>query len=547
MRRVTITLIAVFACGAVRGADGPDPIRVMSFNIRYGTAADGPNHWDRRKEFLAETIRAFDPDLLGTQETLAFQRNYLAERIEGYEGFAAGRDDGKERGEMAALFYRAARFEKIEGGHFWLSETPDTPGSKGWDAALPRVATWVRLKDRTDPAGLPVLFVNTHFDHRGRNARTEAARLIRRKVAELGRGSRVVVAGDFNAGEGTEPYTALFGPTDGKPSALVDTFRETHRTRGKSEGTFCGFRSDATGGDRIDWIAVSRDWEVRLAGIDHTERDGRTPSDHFPVTAVLRPSGPDLKPTVRVLSYNIHHDEGTDGKVDLKRLARIIRTADPDLVAIQEVDHKTRRTGGVDQTAELARLTGMHGAFGKAIDYDGGQYGQAVLARVPIGRTAVHQLPGEPDREKRIAFEVQVDHFGRELAFVTTHLHHQSDAFRRRQAAKLNDVVVGGRPTILAGDLNATPESEPLRLLRQHWTAATGETLGTFPAGRPSMQIDYVLFRPTDSFRVARSRVIYEPVASDHRPLLVVLELTGVGEPTSRPSGDRPTGEKPNE
>src|SRR3954453_19665447 len=132
-------------------APAAPPVRVMSFNIRYGTAKDGENAWEKRKEFLAETVAAFDPDLLGTQETLAFQRDFLAAKLAGYGVFAAGRDDGKEAGEMAALFYREARFEKLAGGHFWLSETPDVPGSKGWDAALPRVATWVKLRDRVAP------------------------------------------------------------------------------------------------------------------------------------------------------------------------------------------------------------------------------------------------------------------------------------------------------------------------------------------------------------------------------------------------------------
>src|SRR6478735_1787061 len=145
MRCLLLATAAAFGVAA----DAPAPVRVMSFNIRYGTARDGDNHWDKRKDFLATTITAFDPDLLGTQETLAFQRDFLTEKLKGHAAFGAGRDDGKDRGEMAALFYRTARFEKLAGGHFWLSETPDRVGSKGWDAALPRIASWVKLKDRT--------------------------------------------------------------------------------------------------------------------------------------------------------------------------------------------------------------------------------------------------------------------------------------------------------------------------------------------------------------------------------------------------------------
>jgi endonuclease/exonuclease/phosphatase family metal-dependent hydrolase len=356
--------------------------------------------------------------------------------------------------------------------------------------------------------------------------------LIRTKIAQLGVGCRIVVTGDFNTGEGSEPYTALFGDVAQKPSPLLDTFRSLNATPGKAEGTFSEFKATETGGDRIDWIACSRDWDVRSAGIDHTSRDGRTPSDHFPVTAVLRARTPGQKPTIRVLSYNIHHGEGTDGKVDLPRLARVIRAADPDLVALQEVDRKTKRTGGVDQTAELARLTGLHGAFGKAIDYEGGEYGQAILSRVPLTSGTVHLLPGEPEREKRIAFAVALKLDGREITFATTHLHHQSDEFRQKQAVKLNEVFAdSSHPMILAGDLNATPTSKPLAVLTPKWGVTGGKNLFTFPAEKPTSQIDYVMYRPRDAFRMVGVSAIDEPVASDHRPLLAILEVVPSGSP----------------
>ncbi len=272
-------LVAASACGA--------DLKVMSFNIRYGTAKDGDDHWDKRKAFLVETIQKFDPDLLGTQETLAFQRDYLKEKLPGYTAFGAGRDDGKEKGEMAALFFRTDRFEKVAGGDFWLSDKPDTAGSKGWDAALPRVTSWVKLKDKKGPAAKPILYLNTHFDHRGETARAESARLLRKRIIELGKDCSVVVTGDFNAGEGSGPYKALFDKSGDEPSPVIDTFRTVHPTPGKEEGTFNGFKPTAIGGPRIDWIGCSRDWKVTAAAIDRTVRDGRVPSDHFPVTAVL--------------------------------------------------------------------------------------------------------------------------------------------------------------------------------------------------------------------------------------------------------------------
>ncbi|MGE0131105.1 MAG: endonuclease/exonuclease/phosphatase family protein [Blastocatellales bacterium] len=291
LRLVFVILLAFLPFHPAPGvaAGQSSDVRVMSFNIRYGTAKDGDNHWDNRKDFLIETIKAFDPDLLGTQETLGFQRDYLAEKLPGYDKLGVGRDDGRETGEMTALYFKRSRFEKLDGGHFWLSETPGQPGSKSWDSSLTRMVTWVKLRDRRQPKAKPLVFFNTHFDHRGVQARIESARLIRRRVIEANKAGRVIVTGDFNAGEGSEPYRALFDPSDGKPSPLRDTYRIAHPTRAANEGTFSNFKAGATTGSRIDWIGVSQHWRVIQAGIDGTERDGRTPSDHFPVTAVLRP------------------------------------------------------------------------------------------------------------------------------------------------------------------------------------------------------------------------------------------------------------------
>jgi endonuclease/exonuclease/phosphatase family metal-dependent hydrolase len=289
-RRVWLACFLVVMCLRPLQADdasSPAAVRVMSFNIRYGTARDGENHWDRRREFVIDTVKAFQPDLLGTQETLGFQRDYLAEKLPEYEVLGVGRADGREEGEMMALYYRKARFERLAAGHFWLSETPEVIGSKSWDSSLPRMVTWVKLRDRDTPDAPPIAFFNTHFDHQGPQARLESARLLRRQLATLGEGCALIVTGDFNCGEASEPYQALFGEVEGEPSAVVDTYRKAHPKRTSSEGTFSGFKAEATSGARIDWIAVSRDWRITAADIDRTARDERTPSDHFPVTSVL--------------------------------------------------------------------------------------------------------------------------------------------------------------------------------------------------------------------------------------------------------------------
>jgi endonuclease/exonuclease/phosphatase family metal-dependent hydrolase len=281
MIRLILILFSLFL-----SASAMAEIRVMSFNIRLGTAADGPNHWDLRKERVVETIVKFQPDLLGAQEVVTFQRDYLVGKLSNYDSFGAGREDGKEKGEMMTIFFRRDRFEKIDGGHFWLSDQPDTVGSKGWDAALPRLVSWVKLRDQTSPDGLPLLFANTHFDHMGEIARQESAILVRERLAAIGKGCHVVLAGDFNAAEGSVPYRNLFSAKPGDP-LLHDTYRVAFTEKGPDEGTATNFVATNISGPRIDWIAVGETIKVASAAIDRTAHEGRTPSDHFPVTAVL--------------------------------------------------------------------------------------------------------------------------------------------------------------------------------------------------------------------------------------------------------------------
>ena len=286
LSRAGLVAIFILAAGFTSPTSAAE-VKVMSFNIRYGTAQDGVSHWDKRKAWLVETIKSYDPDLLGTQETVGFQRDYLAEQLPKYGVLGVGRDDGKEKGEMMAVYWKKDRFEKIDGGHFWLSETPDVAGSKSWDSSLPRMATWVKLRDRKDDAAKPVLWINTHFDHRGPRARLEGAKIIREKAESLGKGCTILITGDFNSAEDSEPYKALFAKVGDKDSPVVDTYRVAHPKRGPNEGTANGFKASATTGNRIDWIAASRDWKVKSAAIDRTSKDGRTPSDHWPVLAVL--------------------------------------------------------------------------------------------------------------------------------------------------------------------------------------------------------------------------------------------------------------------
>lgn len=259
----------------------------MSFNIRYGTADDGPNRWALRKDLLIETIRAFDPDLLGMQEVLASPAAELRTALPGHDFVGAGRDDGASAGEFVPILWRRAAFRKLDAGHFWLSAEPQTPGSVGWDAALTRMATWVRLQPVAG-ARSEFVVINTHFDHHGTEARLESARAIRRWIEKLGP-TPVILIGDFNCGPDDPPYAELCENGRG-PGRLRDAFSAA-AAADASAGTFHAFRG-AANGPRIDWILADRGFEPVRAAIDRTQRDGRFASDHFAITALLRWAGP---------------------------------------------------------------------------------------------------------------------------------------------------------------------------------------------------------------------------------------------------------------
>jgi alkaline phosphatase D len=243
---------------------------------------------------------------------------------------------------------------------------------------------------------------------------------------------------------------------------------------------------------------------------------------------------------LRVLSYNIHHGEGIDGKLDLERIANVIRSVSPDVVALQEVDRRVERSESVDQAAELARLTDMQYVFGKNIDLQGGGYGNAVLSKHPIIRSENHHLPLLDDGEQRGVLEVQIRLRGEEspITLLATHLDHRSDPQERIASAKqINALVqdVEGPIALLAGDLNATPDSEPLALLSQHWRTSSLAEKKTIPVAEPTRQIDYILYRPGDPLVPVETLVLDEAVASDHRAVLATFALQRFSTATDQP------------
>jgi len=237
---------------------------------------------------------------------------------------------------------------------------------------------------------------------------------------------------------------------------------------------------------------------------------------------------------LRILTYNIHHGEGDDKKVELERIARVIKSADADLVALQEVDKKTTRVAGVDETEELGRLTGLHAVFGSAMPYQGGEYGQAILSRRAIVSSNVISLPSGSE-EPRIVLEAVVRlSDGKSLHFATTHLEHRVQDVRLGQA---REVVAKLAPeAILAGDFNAVPGSPAMQVILDRWNDTTGRDELSFPADKPNRKIDWVLLPRQDAarYRVISAKVIDETVASDHRPVVVEIEIE---TPAPKPPG----------
>lgn len=255
------------------------PLVVMSFNVRYGTAADGLDAWPLRSSALAARIREAAPDLLGVQEALDFQVEFLERELPTHVRLGQGRDGG-DLGEHSALFVHRSRFEVLEHGDFWLSETPERVASVGWDAALTRMCTWARLRERA--GGREFSVWNTHFDHRGPLARERSAQLIAARVAQ--RGGAHIVLGDLNASEDEPPLAAL------RAVGLVDSFRALHPNVSPA-GTFHAFRGGLDGA-RIDFVLATSEFTPLSASIlSAPSSNGRWPSDHHPVVVSYgRPS-----------------------------------------------------------------------------------------------------------------------------------------------------------------------------------------------------------------------------------------------------------------
>lgn len=280
-------------------------ITLATYNLRNANRADSlaGNGWGQRFPYIAGIIRFHEFDLFGTQEGLYHQLQDLKTALPGYDYIGVGRDDGKQKGEFSAIFYRTDRFEVLEHGDFWLSTITDRP-NKGWDAALPRICTWGKFRDQW--SGKTLLFYNLHQDHRGVQARNESVKLVLKKIEEGDEHLPVILTGDFNVDQHSEPYDVLV-----ESGILFDSY-EKATFRYAPNGTFNAFYADRKTESRIDHIFVSKEFEVKRYGIltdtYRSEDTGsevreqntnfpkevslqkyraRLPSDHFPVMIIV--------------------------------------------------------------------------------------------------------------------------------------------------------------------------------------------------------------------------------------------------------------------
>jgi len=254
-------------------------VKVMTYNLRYDTPDDGINQWTNRVSKVKELISKYDPDLIGVQEALKHQIDDLRKGLSQYEYVGVGRDDGKEKGEYSAILFRKDRFEVLSQKTLWLSETPDVPGSKSWDAAITRIVTVVKFRDKK--SGKDFFHLNTHFDHIGKEARKNSVLLLQRLLVKEGMVKDhfpVIISGDFNSEPNEEPYQLMVAKNE-----IMHDSRPVESTT----GTFCGFEVGAMPCKTIDYIFHTSEWKAENYQVIR-DNDGKNyPSDHLPVMVEL--------------------------------------------------------------------------------------------------------------------------------------------------------------------------------------------------------------------------------------------------------------------
>lgn len=282
MKKISVLsclLLSTFFIGKAQD----NALNVMTFNIRYNTPRDSMNAWPLRKDFAASQIAFHKAHIVGLQEALHGQLTDLEQSLPGYKYLGVGRDDGKTKGEFSAVLYDSARLQAIRSETFWLSETPEVPGSKSWDAAITRIVTWVLFKDRLTKKEF-YLF-NTHFDHIGKVARRSSAGILLKKVNEIAGKKTAIITGDFNAHPTDEPIMVIMDKEN--PLRLIDSKEVSETPHYGPNGTFNAFGTKEINDQPIDYIFLKGKIKVLQHATLSQSWQGRFSSDHFPVFAKL--------------------------------------------------------------------------------------------------------------------------------------------------------------------------------------------------------------------------------------------------------------------
>lgn len=295
-------LLTLLILGFLLTVSQAQDLTIASYNIRNDNnkedAARGDG-WKQRFPIIADLVRFHNFDIFGTQEGLHHQLEDLKNKLPNYSYTGSGRDDGKEAGEYSAIFYNTTKFELVDHGDFWLSEQTDHP-NKGWDAVLPRICSWAKLKLKEN--GKTLYFFNVHFDHVGTTARQESAKLILKRVKELAHNETAILTGDFNVDQHSDSYLLL------KNSHILQDAYDASLFKYATNGTFNNFNPNSKTDSRIDHIFLTKDFTVERYGVltdsyrsplkdkEEAYKSGnfpqevslkdfraRLPSDHFPV------------------------------------------------------------------------------------------------------------------------------------------------------------------------------------------------------------------------------------------------------------------------
>lgn len=285
MQKISFALLALITFVTLQSCNDSKALelKVMTFNIRLDTPDDSLNNWQYRKDITAQVIKNYDVDILGTQEVLPNQMLDLIERLEGYIPVGVGREDGANKGEYSALFYKKDKFKEIKSGTFWLSQTPDIQGSMGWDAACNRVATWALLENVANAKRF--FAINTHLDHVGQKARLNGVTLILEKARAIAGDLPIILTGDFNAEpESTVIQHVISAKT---PNNLINS-RDIAIIKNDAPGTFHDFGKLAKNKrEYIDYIFVSKGIDVLEYKVTEEKMNNKFISDHTPVFAKI--------------------------------------------------------------------------------------------------------------------------------------------------------------------------------------------------------------------------------------------------------------------